>query len=67
MSRTEKALAWYTTAIVKRYRDEHLCSLMEAKRHCIDLTISEALKVAHGWEDLKAIMQFQHTYKGYTL
>lgn len=62
-TKTQKALDWFGVDKVKRYRDEYECSLMEARAQILDLTITEALKHAHGWEDLRAIMQFQHAYK----
>jgi hypothetical protein len=66
-ARVDKALGKFNVAAVKKYREEHVVSLMEARRKMIDLAITEALECAHGWEDLLAIMKFQHTYKGYTL
>jgi len=67
MSRTTDRLNKYNVSMVRAYRDKHVVSLFEAKRKCIDLTISEALETAHGWEDLLAVMKFQHTYLRYTI
>jgi hypothetical protein len=65
MSRCTDRLDKFNGGEVKAYRDKYVVSLFEAKRKCVDVCISEALSLAHGWEDLKAVLIFQHTYKGW--
>lgn len=67
MSRTTDRIAKYNVNMVRAYRDKYVVSLHEARQKCIDLTISEALETAHDWEDLLAIMKFQHTYIRYMI
>lgn len=63
MSKVGRVLKYYNSRNIKRYRDEKVIGLLEAKQAIALLCIEEAYKHAKSLEDLKDIMYFQFKYR----